>query len=105
MQESAEAAQGSAGDETHDTDPTELNSTASGGMPESEESAEEPEMLPDSWETMAEEVAGHESAQESAGMVHIERATSAAAVTAVHVQSHRVGLRANPNSDARGHSV
>ena len=68
MQVPAEAA--SAGDDNHDTDPTEHLSTASGGMHESEESADEPELLPDSWETMAEEAAGHEPAQESAGMAH-----------------------------------
>ena len=51
-------------------EPAELNGTTSEGLHESEESAEEPEMLPDSWETMAEEAAGQESTQESAGVVH-----------------------------------
>ena len=81
MQVPAEAA--SAGDDNHDT---EHNSTASGGMHESEESADEPELLPDSWETMAEEAAGHKSVQQSAGMPSQQ----------CMVQSGRVGLSTPP---------
>ena len=65
----AEAAQGSADDEGHEAEPTEQNGKGSESVHESEESTDEPEMLPDSWETMAEEAPGHESAQESTGAV------------------------------------
>ena len=57
-------------------EPAERNGTAFEGLHESEESAEEPEMLPDSWETMAEDAAGHESTHESAGVAHRRHACS-----------------------------
>ena len=77
VQVAAEAAQGSADDEGDEAEPTEQNGKRFEGIYESEESADEPETLPDSWETMAEEAAGHESAQESAGINKTTKATHA----------------------------
>ena len=74
-QVAAEAAQGSADDEGHEAEPTEPNGKGFEVVNESEDSADEPEMLPDSWETMAEEGPGHESAQESTGTVHSDHVT------------------------------
>lgn len=67
-QVSAEAAQGSANTEDHGPQLTDQNGMTPEGLHESEDSAEEPEVLPDSWEMMIEDAAGHESAHESAGM-------------------------------------
>ena len=50
-------------------EPAEQNGTALEGLHESEDSGEELEMLPDSWETMAEEAPGHEFAHDSLGVV------------------------------------
>ena len=65
---SAEAAQGSANAEGYGSQLTDQNGVTPEGLHESEDSAEEPEVLPDSWEMMVEDAAGHESAHESAGM-------------------------------------
>ena len=66
MQVSAEAAQDSAGDEAGEHE-VEQNGGTPDELSEPDTSAVAPEGLPDSWETMAEDAGGHESAHESAG--------------------------------------
>ena len=64
---SGEKAQGSASKQTGALE-LEQNEADAEDSSEHGESTEEPEALPDSWETMAEDAAGHESARESAGV-------------------------------------
>jgi hypothetical protein len=66
MQVSAEAAQDSAGDEDGEHQ-AEQNGNTPDELSEPDTSTVAPEGLPDSWETMAEDAGGHESAHESAG--------------------------------------
>lgn len=66
MQVSAEAAQDSAGDEAGEHQ-VEQNGGTPDELSEPDTSTVAPEGLPDSWETMAEDAGGHESAHELAG--------------------------------------